>query len=266
MIKKFTQLLAFSLLFILATSFNVNATELETTEQEPVFVPEELTVKFDQATVEKGYTIENSNKHFRLGFGPGVLLEPVKIVFKDYDHKLFTFPEGKEPASGVYEFDIINKDAYNNELPLMLEIINDIQDNGLKGLYFYNGVVDEWQQLPTRSITSTSVRSLIHLPYAKLVVLKDKNMEVGHASWYAYKYCNCAASPDYPKGTELKVTNLENGKSVVVVVNDYGPNRSIFPERIIDLDKVAFQQIGSLGEGVLRQVAVEPVNQVLATN
>ncbi len=83
-------------------------------------------------------------------------------------------------------------------------------------------------------------------------------MTEGSASWYAYKGCDCAASPDFPKGSYVKVTRLNDpSKSVIVRINDYGPERDIFPDRVIDLDKVAFQKIAPLGAG-LTNVRVEP--------
>lgn len=84
-------------------------------------------------------------------------------------------------------------------------------------------------------------------------------MRTGLASWYKYKGCLCAASPDVPKGTKLKVTRQDDPtKSVIVTVNDYGPDRTKHPERVIDLDKVAFSKIGNTRGGVL-SVIVEKV-------
>jgi rare lipoprotein A (peptidoglycan hydrolase) len=71
----------------------------------------------------------------------------------------------------------------------------------------------------------------------------------GTATWYAYTNTLACASRDYPKGTNLKVTNLNNEKSVIVIVNDYGPAK--WTGHIIDLDKVAFEKIASLGAGVI---------------
>lgn len=84
-------------------------------------------------------------------------------------------------------------------------------------------------------------------------------MTQGIASWYKYKNGLFAASPDYPKGSVLKVTNLANNKSVEVTVNDYGPDRNIHPDRVIDLDYVAFSEIASPGAGLI-SVKVEPVS------
>ncbi|MBI3314228.1 MAG: septal ring lytic transglycosylase RlpA family lipoprotein [Candidatus Omnitrophica bacterium] len=59
------------------------------------------------------------------------------------------------------------------------------------------------------------------------------------------------ASWDYAFGSRLKVTNLENGKSVVCVVNDRGPSKR-FKNRIIDLSKSSFRQIADAKAGLIR--------------
>ncbi len=59
---------------------------------------------------------------------------------------------------------------------------------------------------------------------------------------------------DLPFNTILKVTNLENGKSVLVRVNDRGPARRL--NRAIDLTKTAFARICDLEKG-LTDVSVE---------
>ena len=59
---------------------------------------------------------------------------------------------------------------------------------------------------------------------------------------------------DLPFNTILKVTNLENGKSVIVRVNDRGPARRL--NRSIDLTKAAFARICDLEKG-LAEVSIE---------
>lgn len=57
---------------------------------------------------------------------------------------------------------------------------------------------------------------------------------------------------DLPFNTILKVTNLENGKSVLVRVNDRGPAKRLVREgRIIDLTKAAFSKISDLENGLI---------------
>lgn len=90
----------------------------------------------------------------------------------------------------------------------------------------------------------------------------DAEME-GLASWYGGKFHGrltssgevfdtntmTAAHKLLPFGTLVKVTNLDNGLSTVVKINDRGP----FVEgRIIDLSRAAADAIGMLGQGVAR--------------
>ena len=62
----------------------------------------------------------------------------------------------------------------------------------------------------------------------------------------------CAAW-GYKFGTRLTVTNLENGRSVVVTVNDRGPSKRLVAKgRIIDLSRGAFATIADLKQGIIR--------------
>lgn len=79
----------------------------------------------------------------------------------------------------------------------------------------------------------------------------------GVASWYAYTGTLSAANPWLPMGSSVRVTNLDNGKSVIVKINDRGP---FGPGRIIDLDKVAFARIASIGTGVINVKMEEITN------
>ena len=62
-------------------------------------------------------------------------------------------------------------------------------------------------------------------------------------------YAMTCAHKEYPFGTRLKVTNLENNRSAECVVNDRGP----FVEgRDIDLSYAVAKEIGIIGPGVSR--------------
>lgn len=56
-----------------------------------------------------------------------------------------------------------------------------------------------------------------------------------------------AAHPFLPIGTAVKVTNRHNRRSVVVRINDRGPN---FGSRILDLSWAAAAELGMLRRGV----------------
>jgi rare lipoprotein A len=56
------------------------------------------------------------------------------------------------------------------------------------------------------------------------------------------------ASNVYPIGSVLKVTNIENGKSVVVRVNDTGS----FKKVTLDLSEKAFKKIADIKVGIVK--------------
>ena len=82
---------------------------------------------------------------------------------------------------------------------------------------------------------------------------RSSGQQAGGASWYHYKPGTCAHRT-LPKGTVVKVTNLNTGASVNCTVADRGP---FIAGRIIDLDRSVFLAIAeSPGQGVL-QVRIE---------
>ena len=70
--------------------------------------------------------------------------------------------------------------------------------------------------------------------------------ETGQATWYGCAGMH-AAHKTLPFGTVVTVTNLDNGRTVTVTINDRGPYAE---GRIIDLCDGAFAQIAPLGQGV----------------
>ena len=92
---------------------------------------------------------------------------------------------------------------------------------------------------------------------------KTKPYQIGTASWYGANfesketasdekynmYDMTAASLSLPIGTYVKVTNLRNGKAIVVRINDRGP---VVPGRIIDLSYGAAQALQMRAHGLQR--------------
>jgi rare lipoprotein A len=71
-----------------------------------------------------------------------------------------------------------------------------------------------------------------------------------------------AAHKTLPLGSKAKVTNLKNGKSVEVEINDRGP---YVEGRIIDLSKAAARALGIVDHGVAR-VRVELLDKQFAAD
>lgn len=87
--------------------------------------------------------------------------------------------------------------------------------------------------------------------------VKTGKAQKGQGTWYSYQGGLYAASLSIPRGGYAKVTNTANGKSVIVQINDSGPYGK---GRIIDLDKVAFSKIASIGAGVIGVKVEEVLN------
>ncbi|WP_244487447.1 MULTISPECIES: septal ring lytic transglycosylase RlpA family protein [unclassified Aureimonas] len=89
----------------------------------------------------------------------------------------------------------------------------------------------------------------------------------GGASWYSLRSRTASGEMMNPSamtaahktlklGTKVKVTNLRNGRSVVVRINDRGP---FIKGRVIDLSKGAAGRLGFIDSGHT-QVEVEPLD------
>jgi rare lipoprotein A len=77
---------------------------------------------------------------------------------------------------------------------------------------------------------------------------------------YDERALTCAMRDKALFGKYINVINTENGKSVVVRVNDFGPNKKLFQEgRIIDLSKQAFHAIADLNKGIIEvKIEIQP--------
>ena len=108
---------------------------------------------------------------------------------------------------------------------------------------------------------------------AKITVSKDaepnmtsvnfNDLGVMTASWYGPRFHGkltangeqynqmalTAAHKSLPFGTVLQVTNLKNGKSVIVRINDRGP---FIEGRDLDLSKGTALNLGMIGRGVIK--------------
>lgn len=76
---------------------------------------------------------------------------------------------------------------------------------------------------------------------------KHQNRKTASGERYQHKL-KTAAHKKLPFGSSVKVTNVANGKSVIVKINDRGP---FVRGRIIDLSKSAFSSIGNTSSGLI---------------
>lgn len=148
--------------------------------------------------------------------------------------------------------------------------------SGLLTCQSYGTLSDSSQQAGAATVTSAPLPEQDKLQAAPAAaVQKPKNVrrqqqkitQSGKASWYGPRFHGkptasgevfdqgllTAAHNTLPLGSRAKVTNLANGNSVEVKINDRGP---FVPGRIIDLSHAAAGALGIVESGVA-QVRVE---------
>lgn len=99
----------------------------------------------------------------------------------------------------------------------------------------------------------------------------DSGRDVGYASYYAHRFHGrrtasgetydegkmTAAHRTLPHGTRVRVTNLKNGRNVVVRINDRGPH---VRNRLIDVSFAAAEELRFVRQGLAR-VRIEVLAQ-----
>ncbi len=241
------------LLALIAGNF-IYAAEPEAQSENSFFI------NINKATAGKGYTIKALSGLVSLVLPKGLLKDATGVEIRKIN-EVMDLPWQLEKLSDIYQYEIVNKSAYDGKKPLLVEIKHNQDSNFLKQIYFYDKNYSAWRPLNCKEINNQkSVRCEIPFSFARLAVFSNPNaLVVGKASWYSYKKGNFTASPDFPKGSKLRVYNLDNGKSVDVIVNDFGPERKLHPDRVVDLEKTAFSKIASVAQGTIR-VRVELIS------
>ncbi len=181
-----------------------------------------------------------------------------KVDVQKIDNSIY--PENLQLISEIYKIDTQAKDY-------KIKFYYNIDSPYSKNIYQFDEVSLSWQKLESYNNIEEKYLSFSFSGIAsgvKIAIFQDPQAYDGIASFYnqaryrsfGYKNGNFAASRFYPKGTKLKVTRLLTGKSIIITVNDYGPEERT--GRLIDLDISAFKQLGSTKVGVI-YVKVEPI-------
>jgi rare lipoprotein A (peptidoglycan hydrolase) len=136
---------------------------------------------------------------------------------------------------------------------------------GLPWLFSFVG----GRRVATIAMLAVATASLVCVEAARADWSPSWSAKVVYASWYGYEFAwQPTASgepfdPDgltgahrtLPLGTRLRVTNLSNGRSVLVTITDRGP---FVGRRELDLSYGAARKLGMVRAGVAR-VMMEPV-------
>ena len=141
-----------------------------------------------------------------------------------------------------------------SKLTILPKTTKDIGDDALKITNLLRRQIGEAKPL-------TTIPGRPKPPAPNIATAPVRYQVSGEASWYGPGFNGnytangeiynqsalTAAHKTLPFGTRVRVTNLYNGRSVVVRINDRGP---FIPGRIIDLSQGAAQVIGVTSSGV----------------
>ena len=123
-------------------------------------------------------------------------------------------------------------------------------------------LADDLKQTENK-IKTTEDRDDVYDEEIKEELANYSYFQTGNASFYGGKwhgrktangeifdtYKLTAAHKTLPFGTRVRVTNLSNGKSVIVRINNRGPYSK---GRVIDLSQAAFSKIENMSKGVTK--------------
>lgn len=223
--------------------------------------PEAWLYSLDQNTWQKiGLSSIKANKIFLKKDPDQITIVPVDLkinIDSEYisinEYLEYDLPANLKLISKVYQLDsqksdFVAKFHYDSASDWHKQIFQyDIFLGTWTKLDGYNDVEDKFIKKTFSQITGPIY----------LAIFEEEKARDGVASFYdqsryrsfAYKNGLYTASRHYPKGTKLKITRLLSGKSIIVTVNDYGPESRT--GRLVDLDKEAFKKIASLGAGLI---------------
>ncbi|MFZ4648777.1 MAG: RlpA-like double-psi beta-barrel domain-containing protein [Patescibacteria group bacterium] len=203
---------------------------------------------------------------------------PIFLLLSIFISIFPTLPAFAEQSDGIWQESVVSPEPVNSgwqrmspwtensevsATSIIIKINYFSPSDSIKQVFSFDPTTKKWQAWPSLDDRKNGAVSAKVDSSAKVALFnKTDSLAFGTASWYRYKNGLFAASPDFPKGTKLKITNLDNNKSVVVTVNDFGPERNKHPDRAVDLDLVAFEKIAKKSAGLIK-VKVEQVSLVL---
>ncbi len=255
-----------AIIFLALSFFYVSPLVLTTNAEEQggqILVNQTFSANIGELSLGKDLSWKVFEPELQVGIPAGRVIKPSLITLTKLVETT-TPPTGLKMAGTMYQIDIPAVSFSSGRYYIS---IKSSGSNAYKQIYFYDKN-QGWRPLETNENFGKGViSSTVTLPFLRIAVFENPKILVkGEASWYRHKNGFFAASPDFPAGTKLRVINLVTKKFVDVTVNDYGPDRSVHPNRSIDLDAVAFARLGSLGQGTM-QVAIEkiptPVSQAV---
>ncbi len=220
------------------------------------------TVRFSETTFQRGYTFTDPSKQFKVWVEKNTFDGPAVLTVERMDETSVPELSGLSRTSGLFRVTASPRDEGQ-----VLQILKPIRFEFVvvkQGFYSRVGKLStdgaSWEELGTMLVSGgRRARSADDKATFTVAAFQNDAMQEGIATYYGTytrktKLTMVAASNTYPYGSWLKVTNLDNDKSVKVKVVDTGG--FAYPT-VVDLSTPSFAKIQTTWKGVAR-VRVEP--------
>lgn len=222
----------------------------------PTAQASETDVVLSKATLDAGYTVNNSTNTFEVGIRPqGVEhTKKLRVHLRKGKKKRYSVKD-ETLLSDIHIYALHSQQKFHLDKKVWIKLsypaANVSTDKVIK---YWDSHRDKWRALKTQDNQSTlQVSAALRHKTAVLGVFQ-KNSQVadttgdiitGLASWYIG---TGAASNDFPMNTRIRVTNTNNGSFVDTTVVSTGP---FVAGRVVDLSSGDFSAIASLSTGVI---------------
>lgn len=219
---------------------------------------------FDESLISSGWTLRLSGGG-NLTVFQGVLPNPADVSWLVSTDAVPALPEKVTQSGLMYRVTITGATTLNTEKYKLAAALPDTQSYWSKSIWLYDISTKSWTKLSSK-INSKSGKWQAGFSSLDgyVTVLEDRTTQVGIASWYCRKSCSQrypllhGTSNDFSVGTKVKVTNVDNGKSVTVkIISKWGQPAG----RVVDLSGAAYDVLKAKNTGVTKVT----VSSVLAT-
>ncbi|MFA5995715.1 MAG: septal ring lytic transglycosylase RlpA family protein [Patescibacteria group bacterium] len=203
-----------------------------------------------------GYTLRNTAGTFAVGMPADSIVANGKSILKLRQvTQVDQYPLNDERLIGdLYTYKLQSKtDNLQLTKPVWLELSFPDSERGTRKIIkHWNFKKQRWEKMVTRhNKGELVVRSQWQRTQAVIGVFARKvqlgnNIVEGQASWY--NDSTGVACNDFPLGSTVRVVNIANGKYVDATIISTGP---YVTGRVVDLSADLFEQLASLGAGVI---------------
>lgn len=167
---------------------------------------------------------------------------------------------------------VIERKVFKRNLPVSFETLYVKDENLLYGREIVRewgipGLKEETYLIDKDGREQILEEKILVSPTPKIIAKGTKIVPTGFQEFGQASWCKpysgwgyVAAHPILKRGSRILVTNLENLRQVVVKIVDWGPDRSVFPQRVIDLSPEAFTKLEvPLKIGIIKKVKIEEI-------